>query len=102
MSKLKFTRSRIWEILISGACLEPTQARVFTNQIITALAAAIATGRVIELRGLGTIETRERKAHKAHNPRTLAPVDVPARRYVFFTPGKRLNAALPEPAGSGS
>jgi hypothetical protein len=44
--------------------------------------------------GPGTLEIRERKARKAHNPRTLAPVEVPARRAVLFKPCRKLKNAL--------
>jgi nucleoid DNA-binding protein len=90
----KFTRSRIVEILRSGAGLETPKAREVTGRIIEALAGAIAAGETVELRGLGTFEIRERKAHKAHNPRTLAPVDVPAHRIVLFRPCGKLKKAM--------
>ena len=90
----KCTRSRIVDILRSGAGLEVSQARELARRIIESLAAAIAAGEVIELRGFGTFEVRERKTRRAHNPRTMAPVDVPARRVVFFKPGQELKAIL--------
>jgi DNA-binding protein HU-beta len=96
----KFTRPRIIGILQSGAGLEVYQARKLTGRIIDALGAAIAAGEVIELRGLGTFEVRERKAHRAHNPRTLVPVDVPARRVVFFKPCRKLKEAMNRPRES--
>jgi nucleoid DNA-binding protein len=90
----KFTRYRIVEILRSGAGLETPKAREVSGRIIEILAAAITAGETVELRGLGTFEVRKRKAYKAHNPRTLAPVDVPAHRIVFFRPCSKLKAAL--------
>jgi integration host factor subunit beta len=98
MSKPKFTRKRVMEILRSGAGLEPAQARALAARIIGALAAALAKGETVELRGLGSLEVRERAGRRAHNPRTLAAVDVPPRRVVFFKPGHALKAALREPA----
>jgi nucleoid DNA-binding protein len=102
----KFTRERVTEILRSGANLDSRQARQLSARIIEALAAALASGEAVELRGLGTFEVRERKAYRAHNPRTLAPVDVPSRRYVLFHPGSELKAALrgmgAEKSGSGT
>jgi nucleoid DNA-binding protein len=96
----KFTRTQIIEILREGAALETPKARGLTARIIEALAAAITAGNVVELRGLGTFETRERKGRKAHNPRTLAPVDVPARRIVFFRPCGKLKAAMNHQEGT--
>jgi integration host factor subunit beta len=68
--------------------------------MIAALAAAIEAGQVIELRGLGTFEPRDRPPYKAHNPRSMAPVDVPPRRTVFFRPCGALKVAMNRPGGN--
>jgi nucleoid DNA-binding protein len=94
MSKQKFTRAHIQEIIRSGADLDIHQARAITARIISAMTAAIASGAVIELRGLGTFEVRERKAYKARNPQTQAPVDVPAHKAVIFRPCEKLKATI--------
>jgi integration host factor subunit beta len=96
----KFTRADLREILRSGAGLEVRQARELTGRIIEAMAAALAAGETVELRGLGSFETRERKGRTAHNPRTLAPVEVPPRRVVFFKPGHALKVTLNSPRGT--
>ena len=90
----KCTRSRIVEILRSGAGLEARQARKLTGRIIEALAAAIAAGEAIELRGFGAFEVRERKEYRARNPITGEAMIVPPRRRVLFRPGQELKAAL--------
>jgi nucleoid DNA-binding protein len=98
MSKPKFTRRRIQEILMSGAGLDLRKARKLTGRIIGAMAAALAAGETVELRGLGTLDVRERAERRARKPRTGEEVIVPARRYVFFTPGRELKASLRKPA----
>jgi nucleoid DNA-binding protein len=90
----KFTRAHIQEIMRSGAGLDIYRARELTGRIIEALAAAIIAGQAVELRGLGTFGRKERKAYKAHNPKTGEPVDVPARRAVFFKPCRKLKAGM--------
>ena len=93
MNKPKFTRNGIQAIMIAAG-IEPEKARTLTARIIEAMTAALAAGKVIELRGLGTLEPRTRKARTIHNPRTMAPVDVPARRVIFFRPGEKLKKAI--------
>jgi integration host factor subunit beta len=93
MNKNKFTRAGIHAVL-TAAGMEINQARKLTACIIIALAAVLAAGEVIELRGLGTFEIRKRKARVMRNPRTLAPVKVPARRVIFFKPSVILKRAL--------
>ena len=95
----KFTRADITKVL-TDAGLERAKAAGVALAIIRAMADALAAGKVIEFRGLGTLEPRERKARAAHNPRTLAPVNVPARRVIFFTPGRELKKAINGEGGS--
>jgi len=91
----KFTRTNI-QSLLRGFGLDTTQAREATARVIDGITAALISGEAIELRGLGTLALRERKARTAHNPRTMAPVDVPARRSVFFHPAGKLKKAINE------
>jgi nucleoid DNA-binding protein len=94
MSARKCTRADLQEIIRSGAGLDIRQARELTGRIIGALAAALAAGETVELRGFGSLEVKERKAHKARKPRTGEAVIVPPRRRVLFRPGAELKAAL--------
>ena len=96
--KNKFIRTDLRAVL-TAAGMETNQALKLIAQIIEALADALAAGKVIELRGLGTLEPRERKARAAHNPRTLAPVNVPARRVIFFKLSGKLKSALNREGG---
>jgi nucleoid DNA-binding protein len=93
MNKPKFTRNGIQAIMIASG-IKPEQARTLTDRIIDAMAAALAVGKVIELRGLGTLGPRLRKTRTIHNPRTMAPVDIPARIVIFLKPGEKLKKAL--------
>jgi nucleoid DNA-binding protein len=74
MSKPKFTRSRIWEILRSRA--------------------ALAARETVKLRNLGSLDVWERVEHLARNPRIGEAVIMPPRRCVLFRPGSELKAAL--------
>ena len=89
----KFTRSTIQKIL-RGAGLDFIRAREATARIIDALAAALAAEESVELRGFGSLEVRERKAYRTHNPKTGEAVDVPPRRRIVFHAGRDLKTAL--------
>lgn len=58
------------------------------------IAARLAAGGRVELRGFGAFSTRERDARKGRNPRTGATVDVPEKRVPYFKPGKEMRARL--------
>jgi nucleoid DNA-binding protein len=82
---------------MSGAGLDLRKARKLTDRIIGAMAAALAAGETVELRGLGSLDVREHAERRARKPRTGETVIVPPRRYVFFTPGRELKTALRKP-----
>jgi len=103
--KEKFIRADLIEVL-AAAGVEGYKARKLIDLIIEAMSAALAAGKVIELRGLGTLEPRDRKPWARHDPRTLAPVTVPARKVIFFRASGQLKKALnaerpPDGAGLG-
>ena len=89
----KFTRATIQEIL-RGFALDTVQAQKATARIIEALADSLAASGPVELRGLGSLEVRERKARKAYNPKTREALDIPPCRRVVFRPGRELKATL--------
>ena len=89
----KFTRNTIQEILRDSG-LDSVKAQQATIRIIEALVDSLAAGESVELRGLGSLEVRERKAYKARNPKTGEAVITQARRRVLFRPGRKLKAAL--------
>ena len=62
----------------------------FLNEIVTEL----GKGNRIEFRDFGVFETKVRQARKAQNPKTLEPVDVPAKRTVKFKMGRIMKQKL--------
>ena len=91
--KEKFTRCDITKV-ITDAGIEHAKAAGIALAIVKSMTDALIAGRAIELRGFGTLEQRTRKARTMHNPRTLTPVSVPARRVIFFKPSGKLKKEL--------
>lgn len=58
------------------------------------VAASLADGGRVELRGFGAFSTRQREARKGRNPRTGDTVSVPEKRVPYFKPGKEMRARL--------
>ena len=58
------------------------------------IAARLANGGRVELRGFGAFSTRERDARKGRNPRTGEAVSVPGKKVPDFKPGKEMRARL--------
>lgn len=55
---------------------------------------ALMAGEKVCLVGFGSFFFRHRDAHKARNPRTGETVLVPAKKALYFKPGKRFRAAI--------
>ena len=55
-----------------------------------AVETAMKGGDKVQLVGFGTFEAKERPARVGRNPRTGAPVRIPARRAVRFRPSRTI------------
>ena len=64
------------------------------NMMLDHMAACLAGGGRIEIRGSGSFSVRFRRARVGRNPRTGTPVSFPARYAPNFKPGKRLREPL--------
>jgi integration host factor subunit beta len=62
----------------------------FLDQVIIEL----GKGNRLEFRDFGVFEVKHRRARKAQNPKTLEPVQVPAKRTVKFKVGRTMKQAL--------
>ncbi len=64
------------------------------NVIFKTIAAALARGDRIELRGFGSFTVRDHGPRVGRNPRTGETVHVPAKRRLHFRSGKELRRRL--------
>lgn len=64
------------------------------NMMLEHMAACLAGGDRIEIRGFGSFSVRLRRARVGRNPRTGTPVSLPARHAPYFKPGKHLRERL--------
>jgi integration host factor subunit beta len=62
--------------------------------IFDTVAAALARGDRVELRGFGVFATRETEARPGRNPLSGTAITVKARRHVAFKPGKTIQDRL--------
>ena len=54
----------------------------------------LSKGNRLEFRDFGVFEVKERAPRKAQNPKTLEPIDVPAKRSVKFKAGRLMKEKL--------
>jgi len=74
--------------------LRPEEVEQIVEIFFDEIAARLAEGGRVELRGFGTFTTRARDARTGRNPRTGDSVDVPAKRVPYFKPGKEMRERL--------
>ena len=70
---------------------------VIVTLIFDQIAAALARGNRIELRGFGAFSVKHRAARIGRNPRTGASVQVAEKHTPFFRAGKQLRAGSTSP-----
>lgn len=92
--------------LIDRIAEQTQQKRVHVKRIVQQfldeVIAELGKGNRLEFRDFGVFETRLRKARKAQNPKTLAPVAVPQKRTVKFKVGRLMKARLAQIAAEAA
>lgn len=67
-----------------------TEIGTTMKALIHSITSALSKGEKVTLVGFGTFERRTRQARTGRNPRTLAPLRIPASRVPAFRPGQEL------------
>src|SRR3982750_2478862 len=70
------------------------QVKKVVQQFLDEIVSELGRGNRLEFRDFGVFESKMRKARRAQNPKTMAPVDVPPKRTVKFKVGRMMKARL--------
>lgn len=70
--------------------LPKTEVGTTLKAVLHTITNALHKGDKVTLVGFGTFERRSRQARTGRNPRTLAPLRIPASRVPAFRPGQEL------------
>ena len=90
------TKAELVEEVARASELNKRDAEVIVETVFESIVSALHRGEKVELRGFGSFRTRERGPRRGRNPKTGAPVDVPAKRVPYFKPGKELKEFFTE------
>jgi DNA-binding protein HU-beta len=74
--------------------LAKSDAARAVEAVLAAVTEAMQKGDAVTLSGFGTFATKERAARTGRNPRTGAPIDIPASKVPGFKAGKGLKDAV--------
>jgi len=88
------TKKQLTEQIAASTKTKQTVVKTIIQQFLDAIITELAKNNRIEFRDFGVFETKMRKAREAQNPKTLEPVDVPAKRTVRFKMGRIMKQKL--------
>ena len=92
-------RSELVRRVAGETGLGAAEADAAVKAVLASVAGALARDGTVRIVGFGTFAAKRRPARTGRNPRTGAPIAVPASRAVSFRPGKALRVAV---NGSGA
>ncbi|MFW6109860.1 MAG: HU family DNA-binding protein [Patescibacteria group bacterium] len=88
------TKTEITEALAEEIDMTKADAKRAVDGLIGIIQDTVARGEKVTLTGFGTFEQRHRKARMGRNPRTGAPLHIPASDYPAFRAGKNFKEAV--------
>ncbi|MCY4119878.1 MAG: HU family DNA-binding protein [Acidobacteria bacterium] len=88
------TRSELARQVAERTGMSVADADAAVKAVLAAVAGALGRGETVRLAGFGTFEAKNRPPRTVRNPRTGAPLAVPALRGVRFRAGKALRDAV--------
>jgi integration host factor subunit beta len=88
------TKKELIDRIADSAPERRQKVKLIVHLFLEEIVNELGKGNRLEFRDFGVFETRMRKARKAQNPKTLKPVDVPAKRTVKFKVGRNMKGRL--------
>jgi len=74
-------------------------SEVIVEAIFDSIVRSLRSGDKIEIRGFGSVRTRQRQPRVGRNPKTGTRVEVPSKRIPYFKPSKELKDLVNNSAG---
>jgi integration host factor subunit beta len=88
------TKKNLIDRIAESTGTPQTLVKTVVQQLFDEVITQLGQGNRLELRDFGILETRISPPRTAQNPRTLAKVNVPAKRRIVFKPGRFLKQQL--------
>lgn len=87
-------KSELIEATAKAADLSKAAAERAVSAVVDAIVKAVAKGDAVTLVGFGTFKAAKRAARTGKNPKTGAPLKIPATTVPKFTAGAAFKAAV--------
>lgn len=73
---------------------KPAIVKTVVQQFLDEISSELSKNNRLEFRDFGIFEVKERAARMAQNPKTMEPVEVPAKRTVKFKMGRGMREGM--------
>ncbi len=93
------TKKELIDRIAESSSQKRVQVKRVIQQFLDEIVTELGKGNRLEFRDFGVFETKLRKARRAQNPKTLAPVAVPEKRTVKFKVGRLMKQKLSAVSG---
>ena len=94
--------SELIDRIAESSLSKRVQVKRIVQQFLDEIVNELGKGNRLEFRDFGVFETKQRKARRAQNPRTLEPVKVPEKRTVKFKVGRLMKQRLGDLTGTAA
>ncbi len=94
------TKKELIDRISESTSEKRVQVKRIVQTFLDEIIAELGKGNRLEFRDFGVFETKLRKARRAQNPKTLAPVEVGPKRTVKFKIGRLMKERLAALTGS--
>jgi len=88
------TKAELIAKIADDTGITKSQAEKVLNTLVGVVTEEIKSSGSMTLAGLGSFSVVRREARKGHNPKTMAPMDIPASNAVKFKSAKALKDAV--------
>ncbi|MDH3315500.1 MAG: HU family DNA-binding protein [Gammaproteobacteria bacterium] len=87
-------KAQLIDAVADATDLSKASAGRAVESVLDIITSSLKRGDAVTLVGFGTFTTRNRAARSGRNPRTGAPLHIPASTLPVFKPGKALKDAV--------
>ena len=87
-------KSELVAAMAEKTTLSKKNCEAVLDAFVVTIGNALKSGDKVHLVGFGSFEVKERAARTGRNPRTNAPIDIPASKQPTFKPGKALKESV--------
>jgi len=88
------TKKELVDRMAESTKTKPSTVKAVVQGFLNEITSELAKGNRLEFRDFGVFEVRQAAPRTAQNPKTLEPIEVPAKRVVKFKMGRMMRKKL--------